>query len=191
MKKLSNLIFLRSCKMINDVDCKVLQFIDEFKVARFKTLSSLYYSSDNTARRRLKQLVDCKELKRDRHSFIDEYIYFKKQGKQMTHDLLLTDYYYELNNRTKIAAFYKEFTKIDGIRPDAFVAYTESYQNKLAFIEIEISNKGLDLEKYYRAYTLGDYRRVLPAFPKIVVITNKNYKNTTPLNVEIIKKHIR
>lgn len=173
--------------MLNEADYKTIEFIHEFKVASTSTITELFYSSKRTAQKHLTNLVKYKELKRERHSYSDEYIYYIKRSKQMRHNLLLTDYYRELNRKVEIVAFYKEFNKINGIRPDGFVAYIENKTNKIAFIEVEISNKGLDLKKYYDTYVMGEHNGILPTFPKIIVVSDKKHKNPYPIDVEFIK----
>lgn len=170
--------------MITKRDGKVLDFVEEFKVASTSTINELFYKNIRVAQRRLKLMVETKDLKRERYHFTDEYVYYYKKTTQQRHDLLLTDFYRELNKIVNIVSFKKEFTKIEGIRPDGVVVYQYRNKNYVAFVEVEISNKGFDTEKYKEMYRNKNYKGILPTFPLIIAITNQKIEKTP---FEIIK----
>ena len=78
--------------MITKRDLKVLNFIDEFKVATTSTIQELYYPSLRVAQIRLKKLCENNDLKRERYHFTQEYIYYFNKTKQQRHDLILTNF---------------------------------------------------------------------------------------------------
>lgn len=170
--------------MITKRDAQVLEFIDKFKVATTDTIAELFYPSLQVAQRRLRELSK-KELKRERYYFNTQYIYYKKKTTQLRHNITLTNFYRELSKIAKIEEFTKHDNTIKGIEPDAFIAYRCNGNNYIAFIEVEISKKGLDLDKYKRLYLSGEYEKYFPAFPKIIVISNTRIKKD--YNFDIVR----
>lgn len=162
--------------MLTERDNKVLDFVEEFKAVKTSTIQELFYPSLQVAQRRLRDIIKNSDLKRERYTIDSEYVYYFKKSTQQRHDLILTDFYRELHKRSDIIRFDKEFTKIQRIRPDAFVVYKHQGKNYIAFIEIEISNKGLDTEKYKRMYLEKSYKNILPNFPQIIAVTNRNFQ---------------
>ena len=71
--------------------------------------------------------------------------------------------------------FIPEYTKLSGIRPDAFITLQNSRRTYLYFAEIQISNNPLDVGKYEQAYITNKQARVFPegVFPNILVVTDK------------------
>lgn len=43
-------------------------------------------------------------------------------------------------------------------------------------MEVELSNKGLDINKYKKLYLSGEYKNYFPIFPLIIVVSNKRIK---------------
>ena len=169
--------------IVTDRDKLVLEFIEQFKIATTDTIQLLFYPSLRITQRRLKLLVDNKLLKRDRDTFTSQFYYYIKKPRQLKHSLLLTDFYRELHKISKIELFKNEFI-IEDIRSDGFVAYEYKSKKEIAFIEVELSNKGLDLEKYERLYKSSKYKKYFPIFPNIIIISNKSIPKT---KLKIIK----
>lgn len=165
--------------IIKEAEKKVLSYLNEFKIATTDTLADLFYPSLRYAQHRLKQMYDNKLLKRDRDHFTAQYYYYITKPRQLRHSLLVTHFYRELNKIADIEYFRPEFTHFEGIRPDAFIAYELQGEKDMAFLEVEISNNGLDIEKYERLYKLGEWKGYnFPKFPNIIAITDKNIPNT-------------
>jgi len=161
--------------MITPRDKKAIEFIEKFKIASTSTLQTLFYVSERVAQRRLTLLTEHKELKRTREHISKEYLYYIKKPKQLKHMLLLTDFYREVVKAgIEVIAFENEVTIFEGLRPDGFITYSYNGNTFIAFIEVHISNNKLDLDKYKRLLKTGAYKKVLPIFPKLIVITNKN-----------------
>ncbi|WP_193774795.1 hypothetical protein [Vallitalea guaymasensis] len=165
----------------------MIEFIEEFRVANTSTICELFYPSLRVAQIRLKKMTELQELKRHRYYYTNEYIYYKKRNNQLRHDLILTNFYRELNRISKVIRFDKEFDKIKGIRPDGFIVYSVNGLNYIAFVEVEISKKGLDLEKYKRLYLGCEYKEHLPVFPLIIIITNNKIKEKIPFGIISLK----
>lgn len=60
------------------------------------------------------------------------------------------------------------------IRPDAMIGYIEHGIEKAALIEVELSNKGLDTEKY-RRFEQSERKSIFPDRPKLIVVTDRNF----------------
>lgn len=164
--------------MVTAKDKEVLQFIEKFKVATTSTISELYYHNLKWTQRRLKKLYDNKYLKRERDHFTSEYYYYIRKTRQLRHDLLLTNFYREMNKIVDIELFEKEFT-IENMRADGLIAYRHKNKGYIAFVEVQIANIPLDVEKYESLYKSGKYKKYFPVFPLIYAITDKKIPNTT------------
>jgi len=117
--------------------------------------------------------VESHELRRERDGWSSEYVYFVSKPKQFRHALLLTDFYTILHKQAEIKKFIIE-PKLDNIRPDAIAGYVKNGQSHIAFVEVEISNKGFDAAKY-RAF---DWHRHFPIQPELIVITDHTVQST-------------
>lgn len=164
-------------------DIEVLNFIDKFKAARTDTIHEFFYPSLRVAQRRLKLLYDNNYLKRDRDHFTSQYYYYIRKTKQLRHDLLLTDFYREINKIVDIELFEKEFSIAD-IRADGLIAYRHKNKGYIAFVEIQIANIPLNVEKYEKLYHSGKYKKYFPVFPLVYAITDQKIPDT---KIEIIK----
>lgn len=163
--------------IVTERDKKVLNFIEKFNVATTDTIQELFYPSIRVAQHRLKLMYDNKLLKRERDHFTAQYIYYIRKPKQLRHDLLLTDFYREMNRLTDIELFEKEFT-IDNVRPDGLIAYRYKGKSYIACIEVQIANIALDVEKYEKLFKSGKYKKYFPVFPLVYAITNKKIPYT-------------
>ncbi len=160
--------------IVTDRDNKVLDFISDYKVATTKTITELFYPSERVAQRRLKLLADNNLLKRDRDNYTSQFYYYNKKPRQLRHSLLVTDFYREFTKIAKIEMFKTEFI-IEDVRADAFIAYEIAGKKDIAFLEVQIANSQLDLEKYAKLDKSGKLRKYrFPRFPLIISVTNKN-----------------
>jgi len=163
--------------IVTDRDRKVIDFLNTFKVATTDTIQELFYPSLRVAQKRLKLMYDNKLIKRERDHFTAQYIYYIRKPKQLRHDLLLTNFYKEMNQLVKIEVFEKEIP-IGDIRPDGLIAYRHKKKGFIACIEVQIANKPLDVEKYEKLYRSGRYKKYFPVFPLVYAITNKKIPDT-------------
>lgn len=171
--------------IVTDRDKLVLEFINKFKFATTDTIAELFYPNLVIARRRLKLLYDNKLLKRDRDHFTAQYYYYNTKSKQMKHQLLLTDFYRELNKIAEIVFFENEF-KCENVIADALAVYKLNEIAYVAFIEVEISNKGIDLDKYEKLFRSNKYEKYFNGvFPLIIAITNKTIPKTSLKIIEV------
>lgn len=164
--------------MLTTRDLKIIEFLEDFKIARTSTIAELFCKDDaeksalRVAQRRLSEIYDYQEIKRVRDNITSEYLYYIHKPKQLKHRLMLTDFYREFSKLVKILDFKNEVA-IENLRSDGLVVY--KYQNKtyVAFVEVQIANKPLDIKKYLMLLRAGKYEKYFPVFPKLIAITNK------------------
>ena len=154
--------------MITKRDAQAIKYTEQYKVARTSTLA-MFYPSYRVAARRLTAIAEAGELKRERDGWSNEYIYYLKKPKQMRHALTVTDFYREFAKQAEIVKFVLE-PELGGIRPDAAIGFTVGGKSRLALLEVELSNKGFDAEKYARF----DWQKHFPLKPEIYIVTDKN-----------------
>lgn len=169
--------------IVTNRDKKVLAFLDEFRIATTDTIQELFYPSLRVAQTRLKLLYDNKLIKRDRDHFTSQYYYYIKKPKQLRHDLLLTNFYREINKLADIELFKKEFT-VDNIRADGLIAYKRN-KRYIAFAEVQIANTPLDILKYEKLYKSNQYKKYFPTFPFIYAITDKKIPSSSLKIIQI------
>ena len=133
--------------MMTKRDSEVLDFLREYKVATTSILQYFFYPSLDVARRRLYILYKDKQVKRARDNINNEYIYFVKKPIQLKHSLEIINTFKELDKKYDIK-YFKIEKSIGSIRPDAIFGYIENGKQKIGMLEIELSNKGLNLTKY-------------------------------------------
>jgi len=163
--------------MITDRDYEVIEFLKTFKVASTDTLTELFYKNPRTARYRLKQLTDKKMIRRSRDAVTNQYLYFVKKPAQLRHSLLVTDFYRELNKYTSQVVFFARETEICGKRPDAVFGYRINKDEYVGLLEVEISHKGFDCDKYRNSKFVNYF----PVKPKLFIVSNQKKIKTDDL----------
>jgi len=163
--------------VITDRDYEVIEFLKTFKVASTDTLTELFYKNPRTARHRLKQLTDKKMISRSRDAVSNQYVYFTRKPSQLRHSLLVTDFYRELNKYTSQVVFFARETEICGKRPDAVFGYRINKSEYVGLLEVEISHKGFDCDKYRNSKFVNYF----PVPPKLFVISNQKRIKTDDL----------
>ena len=159
--------------MLTTRDFEIIDFLNEYKVARTSTLSQMFFPSIASCYKRLHILASKKEIIRMRDNVSSEYLYYKKRPKQLKHSLLVTDFYRELSKQVDVVSFKLEFP-LGNIRPDALFGYRKNGKNCLGSLEVQISHKPFDYGKYERLYDSGSYKAFIPVFPKIFVVSDNN-----------------
>lgn len=157
--------------MLTSRDYEIIEFVKEVKVASTSTISQLYFPSLRAAQIRLSVISSEGALKRSRSSVSNEFAYFSAKPKQFRHSLLVSDFYRELSKYAVVKNFHVE-PVIGNIRPDAIFGYQIGDKKYLGLLEVEISNKGLDLYKYNKLYSGEGYKQFFPTMPIIFVVSN-------------------
>lgn len=161
--------------MLTSRDLEIINFLEDYRVASTSTLAKMFFPNLNTAHKRLKTLADEGVVNRARDIITAEYIYYITKPKQLRHTLLVSDFYRELSKRVKVVKF-KLSPKIDYLIPDAVFGYVHLGTSFIGFLEVEISNKGLDLAKYQKFFD-GDYLKHYPIKPILYVVTDRPKAN--------------
>jgi hypothetical protein len=154
---------------------KVVDFLNDYRAAHTSTLIQLFYPSVAVGCRRLSALVEAGEIKRERGNVSIQYAYYIKRPAQLRHALALTDFYAAFSLRYEIKHFAREPT-IGNIRPDAMIGYMDGPQEIVEFVEVELSNKGLNLGKYITFEQL-ERQKYFEVRPRLIVVTDKNYQS--------------
>lgn len=153
-------------------DFEVIELVKSLKVARTSTIATMFPSL-SACQKRLKVIAETNGLKRMKDLESGEYIYFQRKPKFLKHSLILSDFFREMSNTVQVEKFIPEYV-VDDLRADAFIGYMTGGKRYVAFVEVEISNKGFDILKYEKCYRSGRFS----VFPKIIAITDKPVRDT-------------
>ncbi|MFT9497038.1 hypothetical protein [Anaerosolibacter sp.] len=176
--------------MITSRDMTVIEAIEKYKIMRTSTIAKLYFPSLLMAQKRLKIMYENNELNRMRDLIANEYCYYINKPKQWKHSLLLTDFYGTASQLMDIVSFENEVI-VEDIRADGLMAYRNNGKGYISFIEVQISNEPLDIDKYKRLLYSGAYKeRFKGVFPRIIAITNKKIPQTKDLMIIQVKEDL-
>jgi hypothetical protein len=170
--------------MITRRDKQVLSYLQDYKCAHTSTLR-MYYPDIRTCQRRLKILYENREIGRCRDNVNSEYIYFLIKPKQLRHSVLLTDFLREFGRIVWIENCKTEVT-IGNVRADALIGYRHKGKACLAFVEIQIANTSLDIQKYEKLYYSSTWKEKLPEWPVIIAVTDRKIPET---KLKVIQIH--
>lgn len=162
--------------MITKRDSQILKYLQEYKCAHTSTLAA-FYPSVQVARRRLRILCESRQIGRVRDNINAEYIYYLTKPKQLRHAVLLTDFLREFSRIATIESCKPEVA-IGNVRADALIGYKRKGIRQLAFIEVQISNTPMDIQKYEKLYYSKEWEKKIPLFPTIIAITDKKIPET-------------
>ncbi|MBB6214942.1 hypothetical protein HNQ80_001027 [Anaerosolibacter carboniphilus] len=176
--------------MITSRDLSVIDAIEKYKIMRTSTIAKLYFPSLLMAQKRLKTMVENKEVKRMRDLTTKEYCYYIRKPKQWRHSLLTTDFYAAASELIDIVSFQSEVT-IEHLRCDGLIAYRHRGKGYVAFLEVQISNTPLDVEKYKKLLYSGAYKQYFGGvFPRIIAVTNRNIPQINDLTIIQVKEDL-
>jgi hypothetical protein len=162
----------------------VITFLEKHKAAKTSALAELFYPSLRVAQRRLETLTKHQAINREQPLYTREFVYYLKKSSQLRHHMILSEFYCKLSEVAEIHNFIVE-PSLSNIRPDALTAFTYQGKAHIAFVEVEISNKGFDMAKYERFYASEDYKSYFPVFPRLIIVTDKGIPKTN-LDIQIV-----
>lgn len=165
-------------------DSHVVDFISEFKAANTSTIQTMFFKSHRVALNRLAGLVKLGEVKRERYSVSLEYVYFIKRPAQLRHSVTVAEQVAKFCASHQVVC-YKAEPAFGSIRPDAMIGYIEHGEERIALLEVELSNKGLDIEKY-KKFEQSERKDWFPEKPHLIVITDRGFIRPSP-EYELIK----
>ena len=177
---------MRNIKL-QERDQKIIEFLNEFKIAKVTTLQKLFFPSLRAAQMRLIKLHQAKILKRIRDPYSFEYMYFvNRKPVQIEHSLKISDTIAEMSRIVDIAIMQSEYT-IENIRADALIGYIYKEKKYVAFLEVELSYNNLKkkIDKYEKLYASEKWKNYFPNFPKLILVTNRKIEKSK--NIESIK----
>lgn len=160
--------------MLTRRDLDIINFLEEYKIASTTTLTAFFFPSLRSCQIRLKTLTVNGRLKRARLTMNHDYIYYVKKPYNVMHKLLATEFYRELYSCSNVLSFVVE-KGLGKIRPDAIFGYVDGKNTRLGMLEIEISHKGFDFEKYENFYRTAAYKEFFPIMPTVYIVC-KNIK---------------
>lgn len=165
-------------------DYEIINFINNYKVATTSTIAEVFFPSVRSCYKRLAMIYKEKMIRRTRDFVSQEYIYHTKKTlpKQLRHSILVTDFYRELHKKAEILNFKIE-PVYDDIRPDAVFGYRYNGKLDVGLLEVEISHKGFNYNKYEKFYISGNYKNHYPIMPMIFIIGD-NIKLPEKCNVK-------
>ena len=176
--------------MLTRRDLDIIDFIEEYKIASTSTLDQLFFHSKRACQNRMRILAMNNRVKRARLTLNHDYIYYVKKPSQYMHSLLITDFYRELTKHTEVLS-YKVQQKLDKIIPDSIFLYKINEVQYIGLLEVEISHKGFDWEKYDMFYKTGAYKDYFPIMPTVYVICkHAKIPKDTPIKFIKIKTNM-
>jgi len=157
--------------MLTRRDLDIISFLEDYRIATTSTIAKIFFPTDNACRKRLKTLADNNRVKRARMTMNYDYMYYVKKPSKLPHDLLVTEFYRLLILNSKVI-HYKIDKELGDIRPDAIFAFEKDNRQCLGLLEVEISNKGFNYDKYDKFYKSGAYKEFFPIMPTVYVVSN-------------------
>ncbi len=175
---------MSSCKyeIVTERDKKILELIEKLRVVDVFTVDTILFSNTKTNRmcqKRLTNLAEFGRVKRWRQNQISQYVYFQgRKPGNLEHSLLVSHFVAHLYRLgAEVLKIKREWLIGEGIRIDLFVAYKLNDKSYIAIVEAE-NTKSFDkkYEKLEEFYLSGAYKELFPIMPKVICITNKDFK---------------
>lgn len=173
--------------ILTDRDYKIIEFINDFKAATTSTIADIYFSSLRTAQRRLKYLSEHGYIKAyQEHITLEKIYYIKKKPSQLKHSLILSSFIAEIKKANIEILKYKVQFKLGNTIPDCLLVLSYNNKNYIYLVECE-NTKAFNVKKYEDLYYSRAYKDILPAFPNIIVISDRTVKKSDKFDVIDIK----
>jgi hypothetical protein len=99
----------------------------------------------------------------------NDYLYYIKRPYGVMHDFLCTEFYRELSIHSKVLQFAID-RQLGKIRPDAIFAFKIGDRQCLGCLEVELSHKGFDFDKYEEFYKTGAFKEFFPVMPTVYIV---------------------
>ena len=170
-------------------DIDIIEFLKRVVVADTQTILKIFFkdASLRTCQARLKMLVDNKHIKCFRENILEQNIYFiSRKPSSYKHKIVFSRLLGEMYHQDIEIIKYKTPLKLHNIIADGFIIYRQNNQEKMMFIEVELT-KYFDLKKYQDLYYSRKYKEKFPVMPNILVVTNKSVKTDNKLNIKVCK----
>ena len=167
---------------MTDRDKKIIELVSQCGVITREQVQRVLFKDThiNVPLRRLKVLVDNKEIKMDYYNIgghRNVFVYYqgKKPSKRLiTHNLLITDFITKVMSICEVVEVETSF-KLGNVIADGYIKY-KTYEGKTRhlFLEVQLSNKVSDcVEKYKGVKTaILEEKPNWQTIPRLIVITD-------------------
>ena len=167
---------------MTDRDKKIIELVSQCGVITREQVQRVLFKDThiNVPLRRLKVLVDNKEIKRNYyniggHKNVFVYYLGKKPSKRLiTHNLLITDFITKVMSMTEVVEVETSF-KLGNVISDGYIRYkTCEGKTRHLFLEVQLSNKvSYCIEKYKNIKSaILEEKPNWQTIPRLVVITD-------------------
>lgn len=169
---------------LTERDLKIKEFLKSVVVADTETLHHIFFknASLRTCQARLKLLVDNKFIKVFREDIFSQNIYCLKKPSSYKHKIVFSRLLGKLHKDGVTILKYVTPLKISNIIADGFIAINVNGENKLYFIEVELT-KYFNTKKYVDLYYSRGYKEKFPLMPDILVISDKKVNKDKVLKI--------
>jgi hypothetical protein len=169
--------------MLTVRDKQIINHIVDFKAASSHQIERLFFRgysrSDIIARRRLASIVKLSEIKRIQDRYSKRYLYYHGSKAQLYHKLYVAEFYTKLIEQgVEIVEFQREMY-VGNLRADAFTIFKYNGFKFHVCVEVQLCHEPLDTGKYEELARNKQYP--WPTFPRIVVISDREYKINSPI----------
>jgi hypothetical protein len=170
--------------MVTDRDMKAVEFVEAFGAAALSHVARAVFGSGkgalDVARHRMKVLTDERLVKRYRTDMNAEYVYYAgaKAPHRQDHHLQLAALYTSILGLTGAVETWQREPLWGGLRPDAYCVYRGKKRIHFA-VEIERNTNPFNQQKYESFLASGDYRKLFPSFPWVLIVSAKPIKIAT------------
>ena len=167
---------------MTDRDKKIIELVSQCGVITREQVQRVLFKDThiNVPLRRLKVLVDNKEIKRDYYNIgghRNVFVYYqgKKHSKRLiTHNLLITDFITKVMSICEVVEVETSF-KLGNVIADGYIKY-KTYEGKTRhlFLEVQLSNKVSDSVEKYKGIksAILEEKPNWQTIPRLVVITD-------------------
>lgn len=167
---------------MTDRDKKIVELVSQCGVITREQVQRVLFKDThiNVPLRRLKVLVDNKEIKRDYYNIgghRNVFVYYlgKKPSKRLiTHNLLITDFITKVMSITEVVEV-ETSLKIGNVIADGYIKYkTCEGKTRHLFLEVQLSNKvSYCIEKYKNIKSaILEEKPNWQTIPRLIVITD-------------------
>lgn len=173
---------------LTERDIEIKKFLKDVIVADTNTITTIFFKgSKRAAQQRLKLLVDNRHMKAFREDILSQNIYYlNKKPSSYKHKIVFSKLLGKLKEQGIEVIKYVTPLKIGNIIADGFVAISINGENRIYFVEVELT-KFFDTEKYLDLYYSRAYKDKFPIMPRILVITDKKVNTDNRLDITVCK----
>jgi hypothetical protein len=190
---------------LTERDSAMLAHISEYKYCTIEQIEKIFLKetqfSYNVARRRLLRIMQAGFIKIVRDAASNRNIYIlhdPKVNPPSLHRIITLDVLSELHRcGFKVERFDVERSWMNNrFISDAFMIFTVQtdathLKRYYFFLEVHLSNNAHNLTKYDLIYESGEVQKLFGTFPRILLVSDRQFKDLTLKHVEIVQLNTR